>query len=49
MEDLLLQWEHHTQMLKDQLLTAQNRMKQQADKLCTDRVFQVGEHVLLKL
>ena len=36
-------------MLKDQLLIAQNRMKQKIDRLRADRVFQVGEQVLLKL
>ena len=36
-------------MLKTQLAQAQNRMKQQANKLRTDRVFQVGEQVLLRL
>lgn len=39
----------HMEMLKVQLAKAQNRMKQQADKLRTDRKFQVGELVLLKL
>ena len=36
-------------MLKDQLAIAQNRMKLQADRHRVDRVFQVGEQVLLKL
>jgi hypothetical protein len=36
-------------MLKVQLARAQNRMKKQADKLRTHRIFQVGEMVLLKL
>jgi hypothetical protein len=37
------------EMLKDQLSKAQNRMKVFADQKCTERSFQVGEHVLLKL
>lgn len=39
----------HTELLKEQLGAARNRMKTQADKHRTDRVFQVGELVLLKL
>ena len=39
----------HLQTLKEHLAAAQNRMKLQADKKCTDLVFQVGEKVLLKL
>lgn len=41
--------EAHNTMLKQMLATAQNKMKQQADKKCSDRVFQVGESFLLKL
>jgi hypothetical protein len=33
----------HAAMLKEQLSVAQNRMKLQADKQRTNRVFQVGE------
>jgi hypothetical protein len=36
----------YIEMLKVQLARAQNRMKQQANKLRTDRIFQVGEMVL---
>jgi hypothetical protein len=39
----------HAAMLKEQLSVAQDRMKLQADKQRTNRVFQVGEQVLLKL
>jgi hypothetical protein len=36
-------------MLREQLAAAQNRMKLRADRLRTDRQFQVGDMVLLKL
>lgn len=39
----------HSRMLKEHLLAAQNKMKFQADRQRSDRVFQVGEQVLLKL
>jgi Skp family chaperone for outer membrane proteins len=39
----------HLELLKQQLVRAQNRMKQQADRGRTDREFQLGEMVLLKL
>ncbi|XP_039056733.1 uncharacterized protein LOC120199783 [Hibiscus syriacus] len=35
--------------LREQLLKASNRMKQMVDKSCTDREFQVGDEVYLKL
>jgi len=41
--------EQHLEVLKQRLLTAQNRMKLQADKKRTERVFTVGDKVLLKL
>lgn len=41
--------EAYNEMLRSQLLTAQNKMKIQADKNRTQREFQVGEHVVLKL
>jgi len=47
--EILQAHEQHTAMLKDQLAIAQNRMKLQADRHRVDRVFQVGEQVLLKL
>jgi len=39
----------HLEALKTHLSTAQNRMKNQADKKRTDRQFLVGDQVLLKL
>ena len=39
----------HTALLKEQLAIAQTHMKHQADRKRTERVFQVGEPVLLKL
>lgn len=47
--DLLQQWEEHLALLKKHLAIVQNRMKIQADKQHIDRVFQVGNEVLLKL
>jgi hypothetical protein len=47
--DLIRDWAAHSKMLKLQLARAQNRMKLQADKVRTDRFYQVGEQVLLKL
>lgn len=41
--------EAHLAMLKQHLAAAQNRMKLQADRHRTDRVFQVGDKVLHKL
>jgi hypothetical protein len=49
MVDLIQDREQHMEMLKEQLTVAQNRMKLQGDRHRTDRVFQVGEQVLLKL
>jgi hypothetical protein len=37
------------ELLQQQLLHAQHRMKQQADKHCTEREFAVGDQVFLKL
>jgi hypothetical protein len=36
-------------MLREQLAAAQNRMKLKADRLRTERKFQVGDMVFLKL
>lgn len=47
--DLLQERETQLSALKQHMTTAQNRMKTQADKNRTDRQFQVGEQVLLKL
>jgi hypothetical protein len=41
--------DRHLEALKHHLTAAQNRMKLQADKKRTDRQFQVGDQVLLKL
>jgi hypothetical protein len=40
---------HFSEMLKQNLARAQNRMKLEAVSKCTNRQFQVGEQVLLKL
>jgi hypothetical protein len=48
-QDLLTDRQMHIDLLKQQLQTAQNRMKGQADKRRTDIEFPVGDQVLLKL
>ncbi|KAJ1276651.1 hypothetical protein BS78_05G230700, partial [Paspalum vaginatum] len=48
-EDWIVDKQAHDSMLKEMLAAAQNRTKYQADKHKTDRVFQVGEQVLLPL
>ena len=47
--DFLLTRETQLTALKEHLATAQNRMKLQADRQHSDRQFQVGKQVLLKL
>ena len=47
--ELLQYRQNQLARLKEHLAKAQNRMKQQADKNRTERSFQVGEQVLLKL
>jgi len=47
--DMLADRALHLDFLKQQLTAAQARMKHQADRHRTDRVFQVGDQVLLKL
>ncbi|KAE8658878.1 Choline/ethanolaminephosphotransferase 1 [Hibiscus syriacus] len=47
--EIMANREHMRQLVKHQLELASNRMKQQADKSITERVFQVGELVYLKL
>jgi hypothetical protein len=47
--DLLTERQQCSEILKTRLAAAQNRMKIQADKKRSDRVFQEGEMVLLKL
>ncbi|XP_073353952.1 uncharacterized protein [Aegilops tauschii subsp. strangulata] len=42
-------WGAHTARLREQLLRAQHRFKKKADRHRTERSFQVGEEVLLKL
>jgi hypothetical protein len=42
-------FQHHNTLLWDKLLQAQRRMKSQADRKRSERVFTVGEQVLLKL
>jgi hypothetical protein len=44
-----LDWELHTAQLREHLLRAQDRFKRKADKNRTEREFQEGEDVLLKL
>jgi hypothetical protein len=46
---VLVERAQFTAMLREQLAAAQNRMKLRADRLRTDRQFQVGDMVLLKL
>ncbi|GKC71969.1 retrotransposable element Tf2 [Tanacetum coccineum] len=48
-DSTLQERESTVQLLKDNLLKAQNRMKMQADKHRSERVFQVGDWVFLKL
>jgi hypothetical protein len=47
--DIINDRAEHTEMLKIQLAAAQNRMKIYADRNREDRVFQVGQQVLLRL
>lgn len=47
--ETLLERQHFSELLKERLQQAQNRMKLYADKKRSERVFQVGEMVLLKL
>jgi len=48
-DDYLLQRQHMLQLLKKELTTAQNRMKQTADKRRSEREFEVGDRVYLKV
>jgi hypothetical protein len=41
--------DRHTELIEEHLLKDQNRIKMQADKNMTDKEFQVGDQVLLKL
>jgi hypothetical protein len=47
--DTLCECQHFTTLLKDNLARAQNKMKAYADTKRSDRQFQIGEQVLLKL
>jgi hypothetical protein len=47
--NILRERQFYTELLKENLAKAQNMMKLQADHNRTERSFQVGEHVLLKL
>uniref|UniRef100_A0A453EG19 Reverse transcriptase/retrotransposon-derived protein RNase H-like domain-containing protein n=1 Tax=Aegilops tauschii subsp. strangulata TaxID=200361 RepID=A0A453EG19_AEGTS len=42
-------WGAHTARLRAQILRAQHRFKKQADRHRTEREFEVGDSVLLKL
>lgn len=48
-ELMITERDAHLEMIKKNLLAAQTRIKHQADKLRSDREFQVGDSVLLKL
>lgn len=48
-DELLQERAAHSALLHEHLAAAQNRMKMQADRNRTDREFQVGDEVLLKL
>ena len=41
--------QHILKLLKDNLTMAQNRMKQQSDQHCSERSFEVGDWVFLRL
>jgi hypothetical protein len=44
-----MKWVEHTDRLRAQMLQAHVRFKKYADRNRTERSFEVGEHVLLKL
>jgi hypothetical protein len=48
-QDILKERQFFSEVIKEQLAKAQNRMKLQVDQNRTERSFQVGEKVLLKL
>jgi hypothetical protein len=48
-EDHIENQQQILQILKDNLTMAQNRMKQQADQHCSERSFEVGDWVFLRL
>lgn len=49
LEELLQERQCHAERLRQHLVAAQDRMKAQADRNRTDKQYQVGEQVLLKL
>jgi hypothetical protein len=49
LQELLSEHKLHIELIKQHLLKAQNMIKMQANKNKTDREFQVGHQVLLKL
>jgi hypothetical protein len=49
MEDHIEHQQQVLQLLKENLTTAQNRMKQQADQHHSERSFEVGDWVFLRL
>lgn len=49
MDERLTERDHHLDLIKRNLVSAQLRVKQQVDKNRTDRQFKEGEQVLLKL
>jgi hypothetical protein len=48
-EDHIENQQQVRQILKDNLTMAQNHMKQQADQHCSERSFEVGDWVVLRL
>jgi hypothetical protein len=48
-EDHIENQQQILQILKDNLTMAQNRMKQQADQHCSEKSFEVGDWVFLRL
>ena len=48
-EDHIEHQQQVLQLLKDNLVLAQNRMKQQANQHCSERIFDVGDWVFLWL
>eukprot|EP00253_Pinus_taeda_P022389 PITA_22389 len=48
-EHLIEHQQQVLQLLKDNLVSAQNRMKQQADQHCSERIFDVGDWIFLRI
>ena len=49
MEDHIEHQQEVIQLLKDNINLSQNRMKQQVDQHCSERIFDVGDWVFLRL